>query len=326
MKMFKYLVVILVGLMILGGASAASAWWYLTQPAAKSSQETVSFVIPKGQALSIIASRLHEAGLIRHPLVFRAIVRQQNLGSKIQAGSFELSPAMSTEEIAVALTEGTNDVWITLLEGWRMEEIADYLDEQGLPAYDKQQFLEIAADSEGYLYPDSYLIPKLATAQQIHSLLRNTFSTKVEVGLAPEIDAANRSLEEVVIVASILEREGRGYEQMRVIAGVLENRIELGMPLQVDASLQYIKGYDSRRQDWWVPPTAADKQLNSPFNTYQNPGLPPQPIANPSLDAVKAALNPVETDYLFYIHDNQGVVRFAETLEEHNQNIDQYLR
>ena len=127
-------------------------------------------------------------------------------------------------------------------------------------------------------------------------------------------------------MASILEREAKGYEQMRQVAGVLWHRIDIGMPLQADATLQYVKGYNKTEDSWWVTPLSEDKQLKSAFNTYQNPGLPPAPIANPGIDSIKAALNPIPTTYNFYIHDRQGILHFATTLEEHNQNVQKYLR
>ena len=113
---------------------------------------------------------------------------------------------------------------------------------------------------------------------------------------------------------------------MRKVAGILWNRIDLGMALQVDATLQYVSGYDLSQQTWWAPPTSSQKKLESAFNTYLNPGLPPQPIANPIYDAVKATLLPQESDDLFYIHANNGEMYTAKTLEQHNANINKYLR
>lgn len=215
---------------------------------------------------------------------------------------------------------------MTIPEGWRREEIAQSLTQQDLSLFNEAEFLEISAASEGKLFPDTYLIPREATAQFVYSLLTNTFDQKVTQGLAEEIEASDRSFDQVLIMASLLEREARGASEMKQVAGVLWQRIELGMPLQVDATLQYAKGYNSIEQDWWAPPLAADRQLNSPFNTYQNPGLPPRPISNPGLDAITAALDPAQTEALFYIHDNDGGIHYAETLEEHNQNINRYLR
>ena len=127
-------------------------------------------------------------------------------------------------------------------------------------------------------------------------------------------------------MASIVEREARGADDMQHVAGILWNRIELGMPLQADATLQYLKGYNPVEQAWWTPPLAADKSLISPYNTYLNLGLPPRPICNPGLEAIKAAAQPLSTDDLFYLHDRQGKIHYAQTLDDHNLNVDRYLR
>jgi len=293
-----------------------------------SAQKTASktFVVPKGQAISIIGQRLQQEGLIKNALIFRLIVKRDNLANKIQAGSFELSSNMSPDEIASALTKGTNDVWITIVEGWRIEEIAQMLARQELPEFDSEEFIKLSQGQEGYLYPDTYLIPKLSTASAIYSLLTNTFEKKVTQGLSEEIVASSKSFNEILVMASILEREAKGYEQMRQVAGVLWHRIEIGMPLQADATLQYVRGYNKTEDSWWASPSAEDKQLKSVFNTYQNPGLPPTPIANPGIDAIKAAIDPIETNNLFYIHDRRGNLHFAVTLDEHNQNVQKYLR
>lgn len=316
-----FLSLLFVAVLALGGVV-----WFYTQPVDKANAQTESFVVPKGQSVTAIAERLHQAKLIRHPLVFRFFVKRAQLESKIQAGSFKLSPAMTPFEVAQALTKGTADTWVTLPEGWRREEIAASLARQGLPEFDEAEFLELSAASEGELFPDTYLVPREMTAKTFYSLLTNTFDKKVTQGLADEIAASEYELEQALVMASLLEREAQGYEDMRHVAGVLWGRIERGMPLQVDATLQYVKGYNEAQQTWWAPPLAVDKQLDSPFNTYQNPGLPPRPIANPGLEAIKAALDPLETTDVFYIHDRQGNIHFAKTLDEHNANIQRYLR
>ena len=213
-----------------------------------------------------------------------------------------------------------------MTSGWRTEEIAQMLDRQELPEFNSEEFIKLSQGQEGYLYPDTYLIPKLSTASAIYSLLTNTFEKKVTQGLSAEISTSPKPFLEILVMASILEREAKGYEQMRQVAGVLWHRIDIGMPLQADATLQYVKGYNKTEDSWWVTPLSEDKQLKSAFNTYQNPGLPPAPIANPGIDSIKAALNPIPTTYNFYIHDRQGILHFATTLEEHNQNVQKYLR
>lgn len=321
-----FVIITTVGL--LGLTALVGYAWYLMQPTDPTSQATQQFVIPKGQSITVIGNRLAEAGLIKHGLIFRLVVQQRDLADKIQAGSFKLSPSMSVTEIALQLTQGTEDVWVTLLEGWRAEEIAEYLAAQELPSFDQEEFLTLVRtnSTEGQLFPDTYLIPRESTAQQVYTLLTNTFETKVIDGLQGEIAASQRPFDQVLVMASLVEREARDYQQMRHVAGILWNRIELGMALQVDATLQYAKGKRQGSAEWWVPPLAADKQIQSPYNTYLNPGLPPNPIANPSLNAVKAALDPLVVDDVFYLHAPSGEMYFAKTLDEHNANVAKYLR
>ncbi len=321
-KLWFSLPLILLMIFVLAGAGFLS----LSGPADKTMVETQRFVIPKGQAVSIIADRLEEAGLVRNSLVFRLIVKSEGVGSSIQAGSFDLSPSMSAKEIAQQLTQGTHDLWVTIPEGWRREEIAQSIADQQLEVFDEDEFLTLTRGKEGRLFPDTYLVPRQISTAQVVEMLEQTFERKVIEGLEAEITASTHDFDEALIMASIVERESRGYEEMRMVAGVLWNRVEIGMALNADATLQYIKGYSSVEDSWWVVPTAADKQLTSAYNTYRYAGLPPTPIANPGVNAIKAALNPASTDYFYYLHDRAGNIHFARTLEEHNANVVEYLR
>jgi UPF0755 protein len=307
------------------GARVGAAIWSF-QPVTPGSTNTQRFDIPKGQAITVIGQRLQEAGLIKNVLAFRAMVKLEGLSNKIQAGSFELSPGMTLSEIGSALTVGADDVWVTIPEGWRTEEIAESLDKQELDAFNKEEFLTLADASEGMLFPETYLVPRDMDTEAIYGLLTRTFEQKVVEGLKADIAKSDHSLEEILTMASIIEREAATPEQMRHVSGILWNRIEIGMPLQADATLQYAKGYDKVKQSWWSPPLGDDRQLNSPYNSYTNPGLPPSPICNPGLEAIKAAINPDDVDDLFYVHDNQGNMHYSVTYDEHLANIQKYLR
>lgn len=314
---FVFFMIVLLG-------SAAVGGYALLQPVS-AVEEEVTFIIPKGQSITVIGERLAEAGLIRHPLVFKFVVLQQDLAGKIQAGSFSLSPSLSPIELAHRLTEGTEDVWITLLEGWRAEEMAEYLAaKEELVAFDADAFLQDAATHPGKLYPDTYLIPREMQAEAIVSLLVNTFESKVTARVGTAVEESSRDFDDVLIMASIVQREARDYEQMRHVAGILWNRLDIGMALQVDATLQYVKGVSGA---WWPNPTAADKSLVSPFNTYLHAGLPPRPISNPGIEAIQATLLHLDSSELFYIHDPKtGKMYYAKTYEEHVANINKYLR
>lgn len=276
------------------------------------------FIIKKGESVTSIANRLQETGLIKNARVFSYMVRIYKLTPQIQAGTFTVSPSQTPKVIAETFTKGTEDLWVTFLEGWRVEEYADYLAAQeDLTNFDKENFLFLAKPLEGTLYPDTYLIPKEMDEEVIISLLTNTFETKTT---DLTID------DETLVLASLVQREAKEYEDMRRVAGILKNRTEIGMPLQVDATLQYAKGYDAQKDMWWAPPLAADKSIVSAFNTYMNKGLPPSPICNPGLDALEATLDPLQSDDLFYLHANDGNMYYAETLDGHNDNINRYLR
>lgn len=287
---------------------------------------TQTVVISRGSSVSQIARQLRSENLIRQAWAFQLAVRAQGLSDQLQAGSFQLSPASSTWELAQQLTEGrSEDVWITILEGWRREEVAAAVADQ-LPGVTEEQFLAASVGQEGFLFPDTYLIPLQADAQQVADLLTTTFDQKVADRLPQGLAYQDYSPRELVTLASIVERESRGLDEMKTVAGILYNRLEIGMPLQVDATLQYSKDYDQQLQTWWAPPLAVDKELDSPYNTYLKPGIPPGPIANPSLDALEAVVDPTPSDFFFYIHDRTGQIHYGRDLAEHNRNIDRYLR
>ena len=313
-----------IGLLVVGLSLVGWLGWAV-QAVDGQATHVQTFVIPKGQALQVIGQRLREEKLIRSPLLFRLWVKRQGLEQKIPAGSFKISPNLSLNEVIQLLVAGTDDVWVTLLEGWRKEEVAASLAKQ-LKNFDSQEFLTLASESEGYLFPDTYLFPQEATAKLVYDTLLSTFERKISSQLRDEIESQGKTLAEVIILASIIEREAQQPADMKLVAGVLQNRLNFGMPLQVDATLQYAKGYNQVHQSWWVEPRAADKQLNSLFNTYKYPGLPPGPICNPGLNAITAAIYPTQSDYLYYISDRSGKMHYAVDLEEHNANVQKYLR
>lgn len=251
------------------------------------------------------------------------------IGKSIQAGDFRLSPKMSARDIATELTHGAIDIWVTFPEGLRREEQADILEEKlkfgGNESYNfnKKEYIRLA--DEGFMFPDTYLIPKDATAEIAAGQLRSTFKTKVEDSIISNADT-DLTTEEVVTIASLIEREAKTAEEKPVIAGIINNRIDLGMPLQIDATVQYAKGYDSTENTWWPQITRDDYQaVKSPYNTYLSANLPPTPISNPGIDSIRAVLEPEATDYLYYLHDSEGKIHYAETVDQHNQNIADHL-
>lgn len=309
--MKKLIVIIsLLTIVVFGGV----LWWKDgISPANFTSKESQMFVIEKGSGLKEIANKLETAGLIKNRIVFFLYARLGKFEEKIQAGDFRLSPSMNIEEIAQNLTHGTLDVWITVPEGKRALEIEETLKKE-IPAYNSS-WTEILALNEGYLFPDTYLIPKDADIQMIVSQMRDNFDRKYS-----EINASNSKLTkpQIVILASLIEREAITNAEKPIIAGILINRLNAGMALQVDATIQYAKGR-------WEPVTLEEyKSVKSDYNTYLFTGLPPGPISNPGLEALRGAANPADTNFLYYLHDKNRQIRYAKTLSEHNANIENY--
>ena len=299
------------------------------KPVDLKSSDTQNFIVKKGQSVDSIGQELHQSGLVKSPISFKIMVSKLGLSRNIQAGGFKLSPAQTTQEIAQSLTKGTTDIWVTILEGWRREEIAAELTKtfnQNDIVFDEDEFLRLTEGREGYLFPDPYLMPLSTTEQSMAAMLSSTFDSKFSDQLQAGAQKSGRSIEDIVIMASLIEREAKTDESRKMISGILWKRLDNDWPLQVDATLQYAKGYNSLEDTWWTPPTAAEKQVDSPYNTYQHPGLPLGPIASPSLSSLEAAVYPTSSAYWYYLTDLEGGMHYGETLEDHNQNIANYLR
>lgn len=306
----------IIGLILLG----ALLWWKngLT-PANANNRSSKIFLVQKGSNIREIANNLKKEGLIKDPVVFFLLVKQLGIDNKIQAGDFRLSPSMNAQKIAESLTHGSLDVWITIPEGKRAEEIAEIL-EDTMPLYN-ESWRQTLIQYEGYLFPDTYLIPRDANIEYVVELLRNTFDLR----FATVQNTTNLTQEQIVILASMIEREVKHQEDRPIVSSVIHNRLEIGIPLQIDATVQYALGYHAGGRTWWKKGlTRDDLQIDSLYNTYKYPGLPPGPISNPGLSVLQAAANPANTDYLFYITDRSGINRYTRTNEEHNANIKKY--
>jgi len=289
-------------------------WWVVNySPIIKKSLVSDQiFVIKKGESLSSIAQRLTEERLIRNALFFKSYVRIRGLTKKVQAGSYKLNQSLDIGQITAIIVKNPVDIWLTFPEGWRKEEIAQRLS-ANLDDFNKQEFLSLVENLEGKLFPDTYSIPLGINTSAVIEIFSKNFAKRTK-----DLNFKNEDL----ILASIVEREVKDNQDRRVVAGILRKRLRQGWPLQADATIQYALGKDS---DWWPELSKKDLNINSPYNTYKHQGLPPTPICNPGLDSIKAALEPTETAYWFYISDNQGKIHFAQTNEEHLQNITNYL-
>lgn len=212
----------------------------------------------------------------------------------------------------------SREVTVTIPEGFNADQIGEALEKAGL--FSKDDFAAGAKKHEGYLFPDTYRFYKTSKPEQVISRMRENFNEKMTPEILAEMKKAGRALEEIIIVASMLEEEVRGTADRRLVAGILWKRLRLGMGLNVDATLTYVLGKPSREL------TEEDLKYDSPYNTYRYRGLPPGPISNPGMDAILAALLPTASEYLYYLTDKNGVARYARTLEEHRLNKFKYLR
>jgi UPF0755 protein len=317
----------------------------------------VTFVVEPGETAAGVAARLEEDELVVDGEVFRRFMTYHGLDVTLEAGTYSLRPNMTMHEIAEALQHGGSDaVVVTIPEGWRMEQVAWWLEQQGVLRGD--DFLAHAqtaqydyawladrppgASLEGFLFPDTYELPKDVTPAAVVDLMLATFDARV----APEIegrlagkvlfdlglsDYRPMTVYDVLTLASIVEREAVVEEERPIIASVYYNRLdpayveETALRLSSDPTVQYAKGYDPESGNWWNPMLPGEGQtIESPYNTFKVQGLPPGPICSPGLASILAVLNPADTTYLYFHAIGDGSHVFASTLEEHLQNQEQY--
>lgn len=268
-----------------------------------------------------ISRTLKEKSIIRSEAVFQTLTILFGGDRRLVAGHYAFERKASAVNVAWRISTGNFGIKlakVTLPEGLTRKEMADVIAGK-LESFDRQKFLEITKDDEGYLFPDTYYFFPAETAEEIAVDLGNNFKRKIS-SLEEEIKESKYSLPEIITMASLVEKESAGDEERPIIAGILWKRLENGQRLQVDASLWYVTGRFSAEL------TISDLNLDSPYNTYKYGGLPPGPIGNPGLASIKAALDPEDSPYLFYLHDKDGGIHYARNFEEHKLNKQKYLK
>ncbi len=276
--------------------------------------------IEEGMTLKQIALRLKEAGVIRSQTVFASMVTLSGKEENLVAGQYRFDRPYSLFTVIKRLITGTfgfHMVKVVIPEGATNAEITTLLDKQ-LPSFDREKFFAMVEGKEGHLFPDTYYFTPVATELDAFTQLEKNFKRRVgryEV----ESLVTGHSFHEILTMASLLEEEAKTDEDRTMISSILWNRIEEGMPLQVDAVFPYIIG----RNTYQV--TKVDLANKSPYNTYVHKGLPPGPISNPGLSSIRAAINPTQSDYFFYLHDRRGTMHYARTFDEHVANRRKYL-
>jgi UPF0755 protein len=302
----------------------------------------VEFLIEPDESVGSIANRLNAAGLIRSATYFRFRAQFTGQDNEIVAGVHQLDTGMTTSQILDVITSedrvAAQEITVQFIEGWRTEQFAEALVAAGLPFTTEEFMTETSqlrwSDTfpflrarpsgvglEGYLFPNTYNFEEDATPDEVILILLQTFAEQVTPAIRDQARQLGLTFHQAITLASIIERESALPEERPLVASVYYNRFLTGMPLQADPTVQYELGTP---EAWWPVLTADDTQETGRYNTYRNPGLPPGPICNPSLDAIEAALNPAQTDYLFFVATGDGSHAFATTFEEHQQNILRY--
>ncbi len=304
---------------------------------------SVRIDIATGESVRDIAARFKMEGLIRFPLLFRFYLQYKDLDRNLRTGTFLFPRDAPYGELARILVEGEGtEVAITIPEGYTVAQIDALLAEKGV--IEAGEVLTCARECdfsafsflpqlsgispndapggkiEGYLFPDTYFIsvPDF-TAKLFLERLLGTFRERVIVGLEADFAASERSLQDVMTMASLIERETKGNEERPMVAGILWKRFDSGRALDVDATIRYALGKVTEVL------TKADLEVDSPYNSRRNAGLPPGPIANPGLKSIQAALHPEDSKYWYYLHGDDGAIHYAETNDEHNENKARYL-
>jgi len=312
--------------------------WYdgaVTRPVDSTAGE-VPFVVAEGEGAAQVAARLEQSGIIHDAEAFTAYLVYAGLDTGIQAGEFTLSPALPPLQIAQKLQDATpTQVKFVILPGWRLEEVAATLPTSGFeiapadflfeardprPGFD---YFPSDATAEGFLLPGTYTLPREIRAAQLVQTLMNNFALAVSPEMREAFTRQGLDVYQAVTLASIVQREAVKPEEQPIIASVFLNRMASGMKLETDPTIQYAIGFNPATNSWWKAPLAlVDLGINSPYNTYQNFGLPPGPICSPALSALQAVAYPAQTPYYFFRArcDGSGLHNFAETFDGHVLN------
>ena len=277
--------------------------------------------ISEGANLSEIAKQFENEEVVRSSFALKNLVRLLKGEREVFAGDYNFNSKVNLLKVAQMITRGEFGlvpIKITIPEGSTVNEMS-LIFERDLDQFNVEEFLELALSKEGYLFPDTYFFLPTVTPKKIVKVMGENFETRIEE-LNGDITEFGKTLPDIVIMASLLEKEARTTETRRTISGILWNRIAIGMALQVDAVFLYINGKNTFEL------SLDDLKIDSPYNTYLYPGLPYGPIANPGLNALKAAINPIETNYFYYLSDLEGNIYYSETFEGHKLNKEIYLR
>ncbi len=314
----------------------------IEQAANPADERVVSFTVAPGETASTIGPRLEQAGLIRDGELFRLLVRYRGVDSGLEAGDYQLSPSMTLDRIVTELQHGgIRSITVMIPEGWRMEQIAAKLAEAGLGK--EEEFLALMRKNdypyswlqdrpeeapeglEGFLFPDTYQFRQDAKPEYVIDTMLTNFDRRVTPELRAALAGHGLSFYQAIVLASIVEREAVVAQERPLIAAVFYGRLQQGMYLQADPTVSYAKGFDPDKNTWWAPMYEGEgESVESAYNTFLHPGLTPGPICNPGLASIEAVAYPATTKYLYFVSRGDGSHAFAETFEEHLENVRKY--
>lgn len=303
----KYFLIIILLLALIG---TALLYWGVYLPVDKSMTEPIVFLVKKGDGLNQIAENLQEHNLIKNKYFFIGYTLFKKQEKGLIAGEYQISYSMNVPEILAKIYYGDRiKKMITIIEGWTVKDIEQ-----------KLSMGKIDPSLEGYLFPDTYEIYPDDNLEDIIKKMQDNFNQKMTAEIRQEIISQEKTLEQIIIMASILEKEVQTLEDKKVVSGILWKRMDNNMLLQADATITYLTGAKSTEI------TKEELAINSPYNTYKYRGLPPGPISNPGLNSILAAIHPVKTKYWFYLSTPEAETIFSTTLAEHEAARQKYLK
>ena len=308
---------------IIGLFFVAITFFYFVFWKAPSNAPTKAYVIIKnGETLSQVAQKLYSNKIIKSEFWFKAFASVFAMSTKgVRAGDYRLSDQENVLSLSWRIVNSDYDlvpIKILIPEGTSVREIADIFS-VALPKFDKRKFIMLASSDEGYLFPDTYSFMPNTKEEDIVKIMKQTFESRIK-SIENQIKSFGKPLRDIIIMASIVEEEARTMDTRRTIAGILWKRLEISMPLQVDAVFPYINGKNTYQL------TTEDLREDSPYNTYTRVGLPPGAITNPGLDSIIATISPIKSKYFYYLSDKKGEMYYAVTHDEHVFNKGKYLR
>lgn len=323
--MKKFMILMVIAMLFLVSCDTSA----MREPVDPNQTETVLITVPSGATTTSIAKLLKENELIQGETVFKMAAKDLGAEGKMKAGDYRFSQAMSTDEIIDLLVEGRVEIdtfTFTIPEGFEIRQIVDRLEEEGL--VDRQTFMDVVSSGtfdydfladpsnlEGFLFPDTYEMRVGSTEKQIIDRMLQRFDEIFTAEYVERTAELGLDMNQLVTLASIIEREAQAKEEFPLVSSVFHNRIDIGMMLQSCATVQFVLGERKANLSY------DDIAIDSPFNTYINNGLPPSPIASPGKLAIESALYPVESEYFYFVvkKDGNGTHVFSKTLAEHNK-------